>query len=815
MSDHSWVLSGVDAATRQRVTDAAAHAGQSVQAFLAELLLATADEPGPHPDSRADEVGNFPYRHRLEALERRLDHGLAGLEAGLRGADGAISSLVARVADAEDLTGRGLTASEVAAAESAREVNALRDSLEAADGRVALLARHHEAARNDLAARLAQSEDQLASVEELTRAAAHTGALLGEAQESLRQGVSDDLAALALHGAARLDSSLAAVRAEAKNAAAQADAALRALVEEFHGAQTRLERRFAETDALTHSRIQAAFEDALARLQTFDARLTSSETAARAAAEANTAELRRLGAALKAASAASAHELLRSTAGLQTEIGETAAVTRTALAGEIAGLRARQEDEQRRLAQLGADLDNAAGETAALRRSFNAFAANSSGKLAETAGALRAEVARVEACTLAALEKLAADIAAGDGKLARAAEAHANDSAGKRQQMEAELAALHGQHAGMMARLQLLDRTLGMLDLANSDDAPVAERLAAIEQTRQDADQALTNLHEDFASFVDEVEREHTELLEALARANDNSTAEQAVGALQAEFAALTAGNQQTQTVLFERLTSERGGIEQTLAELRRDLGAATARSDRQQATDSARLEQMFDRAAPAQAVAELRLEIAALGGRLGDGSIELAQDIAALRTRQDSMHGLQQEDAGRLHEMARILTRLAAQQSEGAEMSDDRLRLIAQAIAELEQSQNTEAAVAAALERRLAELEARQSGAIETLGLDLSIAFGEHSRRLEAVESANHAGPILESVAALLERRLAEFEPPDFAAAFEALRQRVEERVLDMERRSVRTLEQVSETVALLEQQFLSGDEDAVVRSA
>jgi hypothetical protein len=68
---------------------------------------------------------------------------------------------------------------------------------------------------------------------------------------------------------------------------------------------------------------------------------------------------------------------------------------------------------------------------------------------------------------------------------------------------------------------------------------------------------------------------------------------------------------------------------------------------------------------------------------------------------------------------------------------------------------------------------------------------------------------------------RLAALEGPrdtdrDLAAAFEALRRRAEERIIGVEQRSVRMLEQVADTVAMIEERFVATQREiAAVKSA
>jgi hypothetical protein len=98
----------------------------------------------------------------------------------------------------------------------------------------------------------------------------------------------------------------------------------------------------------------------------------------------------------------------------------------------------------------------------------------------------------------------------------------------------------------------------------------------------------------------------------------------------------------------------------------------------------------------------------------------------------------------------------------------------------------------------RIAAIEAAQAQALETVRADIARFVGDQEARFAAIESPRSQAN------------------PDLAAAFDVLRQRVEERILGVEQRSVRMLEQVADTVAMIEQRFVQGEADeAASRSA
>ena len=159
------------------------------------------------------------------------------------------------------------------------------------------------------------------------------------------------------------------------------------------------------------------------------------------------------------------------------------------------------------------------------------------------------------------------------------------------------------------------------------------------------------------------------------------------------------------------------------------------------------------------------------------------------------------------------ISAQIPSDQSEriqGLELSlaDVRLQQLASA-AEAAEDVNAEAV--AAVRERLAELEERQADAFHRLRNDISHFISDNERRLALLEDA---APDLAAPFAAMEQRLANLEQYDIGVVFAELRARIEERILGVEQRNVRTLEQLSDTVALIERRF-SEDDERAARSA
>ena len=138
------------------------------------------------------------------------------------------------------------------------------------------------------------------------------------------------------------------------------------------------------------------------------------------------------------------------------------------------------------------------------------------------------------------------------------------------------------------------------------------------------------------------------------------------------------------------------------------------------------------------------------------------------------------------MQSLALLLSRLSAQNSDAAEQAEGRLHGLELALTDLRREHGASEAQASAssglvarLGARLAEMEQRQANALEQLRVDITLFLDENDGRLSAIEHRSDGSELSEE--------------------FQALRQRVEERLVEAERKSVRALEQVMETVALI----------------
>src|SRR5690606_24574853 len=139
-----------------------------------------------------------------------------------------------------------------------------------------------------------------------------------------------------------------------------------------------------------------------------------------------------------------------------------------------------------------------------------------------------------------------------------------------------------------------------------------------------------------------------------------------------------------------------------------------------------------------------------------------------------------------RTQDLARILTQLGAQQADAAAKTEQRLLRLE---AEVSTPRSVDTSALDEIEQRMATMERRQAAAFEAMRADIEAFVADNARRLETLEAA------------------AEAPPYDLASEFQELRQRIEDRVLGVEQRSVRALEQLAETMEVLERRFNGGE--------
>jgi len=823
MSDTSWILKGVDPEVREQATEEAARQGVSLSDYLANALLRSAlneqvEDESIEPETILAPPRSAPVdtasapRHRLDAVERRLGLAVGTFESATQALDTSLVELAARVDETEAVASETSEALVETVQEIGANLNALRKRLADAEDITEALGEASEAAHEGFNSRCDTLDERLQIVDTVARGAEKAAADLALAQDALKQAVAQDFSDFARETTDRLTAGLSDVQDAADAAASQADAAVAHLIQELRGVRAHLEQSQADSATETRARMQAAFNETTEQLGAIALRVAVNERAtdqlraqiadvedgAQTALEETAETLRQAGAAL-AAEFARATQDTRSS--LESVHGD--------LANEIAELRERQVGEAARIKLLDAGAGAAANDIAAIRQvvglaigdistiraalgetdaSVAALSAATSARLAsadettlERLGQLRAEITtrfdavalrederqriadeslaafqleteRIEACTLAALEQLNKNFTAADSALdarldARLAQVEsATDTliAQVAERLEGQIAELRDSHTGATAHLKIIDRTIGSQNL----DSIVATAISPVREQMQRLDDELRHRP---------VDRMFSNRLDQLEAAASRGETDQAVTALKAQVDAIA-------------------------------------------------------------------LHLRAL--HLDDGA---AQRIDDLRARLTTIEGKSGESADRVQGVVQLLGRVASQSTETATQADERLHKVeialadmrldrlgadtsgpsaleavadvARRMAELEE-RHTRAARADAtrpsaldavgeIARRMAALEERQAEVLVALQTEISHFIGENDQRFKSLEARGASGG----------------GDPGIAQSFEALRVSVEERILGIELRSVRTLEQVADTVAMLEERLMGAD--------
>ena len=316
--------------------------------------------------------------------------------------------------------------------------------------------------------------------------------------------------------------------------------------------------------------------------------------------------------------------------------------------------------------------------------------------------------------------------------------------------------------------------------LRQADAALAAEVARTSEANRR----ALGSVHHDLAAEIAGL-REHQDA--SLTRITQVDAA--AIG-LMREVTSLR------QTV-YARASHGEEAVRATLARAQSDwdgrysaLAARLADAEQGRAVDSAtdqrllRLEAAAESEETAHALAALRGQIAAVAAQLDAKRIGEAEHLDDLRTRVIGSEVRAGEAVDEIHGALRMMARLTAQKGQ----TEERLHKLELALMEVRPEilpGQDEARIQAIrdVEQRIGEFEQRQEAAIQRLQGDIARFVGEQAQRLDA-----------------LERTRSEPQGFDVAAEFVTLRRSIEERILEVERRSVRGLEQAADTMAELE---------------
>ncbi|MBN8607225.1 MAG: hypothetical protein J0L81_09930 [Caulobacterales bacterium] len=718
MSEQNWVLKGVDPETRQHAVEEAERRGMSLADYLSDVVLQAAvleqlaQTPAAAPG--ANTLGapeNFAVRHRLEALERRLGISVGGLDAALHAVDSTVFGLAARMDETEMVAADTADGLARALQEIGGTLAAMRKRVGDAEDGLGALSDNHELARAD-AHQMGGRVDHLEITAHDTNSALRA---LGQAQEALKYAVADDFRDFTRDTIAQLNSGLDEARAAADAATEQADAAAAHLLNEMRGLRDALEERLADSLDDTRERVQAAFGATADRLSSLAERVIENERQTQRVTDQLRAQIVDVEDGAYTALEHAAEQLRQA----DTETHAALETAQGRMLGEIADLRAQHAEALARLKLVDATAASTISDLGDLRTalerrleqaernadqrfsqaqsswtqqidSLNSRLTAQADRAEEAEHRLRADTERVEACTIAALEKIVGDISSVDAALTQRIDADVND--------------LREHQAGALARLKLLEATLGSQD-RNAE--ALAARVVALEAGDAERPRDV----------------EFTERLTRLEAAALNTTTQDAVDSLRQDVTGLLSAQPHLDDMRARIAAAETGAVETAdrVQGLARMIGRVSAQS--------------ADAAAQAQ-----------------EGQHKLELMLADMR-----------------------LEHLSKQNEPSAHAAEDMI---------------------AALNQRVMRIEDRQAAALEALRADIALFVEQNDARLAA-----------------LERQPAATIDYDVAGEFEQLRQRIEDRIMGVEHRSVRALEQVAETVAVIEKR-LSG-ENREVRSA
>jgi len=774
-------LDGLDPEIRAQAAAAADAQGISLEAYLSELLLeetieAMGQEPDPAPAAalapatpaappRADNVsaatdsksrGNIVIRHRLDALERRIAMAVGSLDHAISTVDASVLSLAERVDEQDAVIAKSADGLARVLGDVSGSLAAVRAQLAQSDDAVSALNTTHAATQANLADRIADLDQRLSVTDDIARDADRAGAEAARAHEALKGAVAADFREFSRAAEARMGADLAEVRTAAIAAANRADESAAHVLAEMRALRETVEGRLAETAAETQSRMHAAFADSVELVNALNSRVAEHERDARLNAESMRARLIDIEDASQTAIEATAETLRTAHSALAVDVARVAQDARMSVdamrvasdtlradvSGDIHTLQDAQAGTQARLKLVDSAIANVISDMSVVRDEIRRRAQETASQArqdlslaregltnrievlaarvgdhevnaAEAHKTLAAETHRVEACTIAALEKSAQDRAALENVLrlgladaerargameqalnlnianvAHAARAHAEEGD---QRVHQELAALRGQRAGLQSRIDAIASKV------DGELAKIPARMGAIESA------AATHLN--------------------------------SVDGLRAQM-----------EILSSRLDSVNRGV-------------------------STRFEDAVSR----------------ISKRFENANAPLTSRIEEACTRIAAHDGAAAESAEHVRNLARIVDRLSAQTADAASHAAERLQDVEIAIADLSVKQASGAHdVVAVLTKDMLDAEQRHSRALDALRRDIALFLDDSDARLAKLETT-HAG--------------------DLSQEFTALHQSVEDRLAEAERRSVRALEQVMETVSLISRKFNAGD--------
>jgi len=386
-----------------------------------------------------------------------------------------------------------------------------------------------------------------------------------------------------------------------------------------------------------------------------------------------------------------------------------------------------------------------------------------------TAEQLRAQIAEVETGAHAALEQTAATLRLADTALA-AELIRSNETARSRAEaLDARVDTLESRQQSTATELQAVDSAMSnlvgeVIDLREASDRRAAQVDTALRQTQAGLEERLNALSTGLAANRAEATQLRSaidaelERVEACAFAGLEKQA-RALAAFDTELDEKLARGALATDKLIEdvqaRLESELVGLRDQQHGLQKRMAQVETTERPLDRAFAQRIAALENDTSAAPAIESLQRRLAELAARL-DGA-----DFDQIRSR----------------------VTVAATDADRAQQRVDRVELDLADLKLAQMSAREVENLLPELAQRIEELELRQNQALDELRDDISAFIDGNDRRLSALELGG--GP---------ERG------EDLAASFEALRQRIEDRVLGVEQRSVRALAQVAETITAIE---------------
>ncbi len=681
---------------------------------------------------------------RTEGLELR--HRVEALDRRLGVSVGSVeAALYAVDASVSELGDRVLGAEKTIAENAEDTAHALQD-LSAHIGAIRMRLGETEEAQASLRASSDRSADALTkkldTVAATADATAGAIAVLEQAHDQLRHALSKDFGALAADTAGRIEIGLDTARAAAEAAADYADRAAARLENELAQTRTLFDQGLEDSAANARALVQAAFDDAADRILALAQGLSDVDRRQARRADQLQASIADAQTANKAAIQQAATSLRQADAEL------AALVAKAAKEGQTA---------------LGAVRDGLAGEISELRHQ-QATVLNRIERIAVDGADNARSLAERQEHLRADLETLKASLDDAHSGLAQTWDERFEVAAaqfGARQ--HALNANLERVELSTIAALETLSNTMRErdTDLESQIAMGAADTSALIARIEARLDQEAACASEHRADTGAQIAQ--------LLSAGDSIGSR--LAALQDKLADHVENTTARERALVERIASL------AATDVTADLGARLAKVEAA-AKDTAGIDALRKR------LDALATQVAAMSDNQG-----IAQRLEDLRQRLAPLETQSAEAASGMQGVARMLGRLTTQNSETAAQSEKRMAKLEKAVADVhlerlrEQGDETSDAVQA----RLKAFEERHETALDALRAEIAHFISENDRRLAALERGELPGG------------------EDLAAAFDTLRRRMDERVADVEQRSARALEQVADTVSLIERRLLS----------